>query len=220
MVMDDDVLEFNFEGVEPATFGVFTKLPKGEYNLQVVSCEKFYAKTSANDKTPDPNKPGLHFVFSITNHPTYEGIEQPFWQMLGKSNEKFLLNTLMCLIPEYDWKRNGIKIPMAAFVQKVVGRPCNGMIEWKINEYEGKRFIQNNLEALKPYDQGITQPVATEGNPPTLTDTSTSTVTKQASAGVSSSEVDSFLSDWPGGPAPATTPTSSVTDFGFGDEPF
>lgn len=218
MSMEDEVLVFDFEGVEPAVFGTFVSMPKGEYNLQCVSCEKFYAKakTGATKGEPDPNKPGLKFTFSINAHPTFTGVEISIWHMLAKENQKFLLNTLMCLIPEFDWQQNGIKIPISQLMQRVQGRPCNGTIDWEINVSNGKKYVNNKLQGLKPFDQGVTQPMPSEGNPPTVVNDAASPVTNQASSGVSPDEVNSFLNDWPGGTA---TPAASPGDT-FGLEPF
>lgn len=218
---DDLVLELNFEGIEPASFGVFKKLPRGDYNVQVVSCQKFYAKDKTT-KEPDPNKPGLHFVFSVTNHPDYEGTELGYWQMLGKENYPFLLNTLQCLIPEMNWQQNGIKVPLSQLILKVQGRPCNAYVDWEINAKDGKRYVNNTLKGLKPFDQSIKQPVATEGDPPIITNNAdTSPVAQQAAGGVSREEAEAFLSSLPGQETPTVpAPAPPASDNFFGDEPF
>lgn len=215
--MSDEVFEFDFEGVEPASFGARQKLPKGDYCLQVQSVEKFFAKT---DGSPDPNKPGLHFTFAITNHPSFEGQEIEFWQMLGKKNEQFLLNTLECLVPEFNWRQNGIKIPMSQLFQKLTGRPCNGFIDWEISSYNNRRFVQNSLKGLKKFDPSIQPTMPTEGNPPILTQEQTSPTMQQAASGVSESEVNEFLGNWPGGtPTGNSDPAPSDTG-NFFSEPF
>jgi hypothetical protein len=217
---DDLVLELNFAGIEPATWGVYKKLPKGEYNVQVVSCEKFYAKDKTT-KEPDPNKPGLHFVFSVTNHPEYEGTELHYYQMLGKENYKFLLNTLMCLIPEMNWQQDGIKVPLSQLIAKVQGRPSNAFVDWEINAKDNKRYVNNVLQGLKPYDPSIKQPVAKEGDPPIIVNDAGSPVAQQAVGGVSREEAEAFLSSLPGQETPAAAPSSApATSNFFGDEPF
>src|SRR5260221_14220347 len=111
MAMEDEVLEFNFEGVTPVVAGSFVAMPRGEYTLQCIGVSKFYAKNKEgpNKGEPNPNKPGLHFSFLVTMHPTFEGKEMGLWHMLGESNMKFLLNTLMVLVPGFDWNKNGLK---------------------------------------------------------------------------------------------------------------
>lgn len=214
---DPNVFEFDFEGVEPAVFGFKQKLPYGDYCLQVSSVDKFFAKT---DGSPDPNKPGLHFVFTITNHPMFEGQELPFWQMLGKKNEQYLLNTLECLVPEFNWRQNGIKIPISQLFQKLIGRPCNGYVSAKPDTYEGRTFIANKLEGLKKFDPSIPPTMPTEGNPPVLTQTQSSPTAQQAASGVSESEVNEFLGNWPGAtPQGSSTPAPSDTG-NFFSEPF
>lgn len=207
---DDELLEFNFGGVEPAVVGTYVTLPKGEYTMQCLSAEKCTSKT---------NKPMLKFVFAITNHPAYEGYSgngTTIWHLLEKENAKFLLNSLMCLIPEKPWQQDGIKVPLSTLLQQVQGRPVNGIIDWKVDTYEGKDIVKNDLKGLKPYDASITPPVASEGNPPVLTKTSASETKQAASAGVPASEVNEFLSNFPGGTA---TPAATLaSDFGL--EPF
>jgi hypothetical protein len=103
-----------------------------------------------------------------------------------------------------------------------MNKPVNGIINWSINAgtgaNAGKKYVNNDIQGLKIYDTSITQPVATEGNPPVIdnSNSSVSPAAQQAAAGVPASEVQSFLdSAWPG----ATAPTSSgSTDFGM--EPF
>jgi hypothetical protein len=218
---DDETIEFNFEGVEPAVFGAFVVMPKGEYNLQCTGLRKYYKGDKGGTIQGDINQPGLEFTMTVSVHGIYEGKEFKLYHPFKSENEKFLLNTLMCLLPDFDWQRNGLKIPLSALIERAVGRPANGLISWKVETYtkEGetkpRTIVKNELNSLKPFDQSITQPVATEGNPPILTSTEPSAIAQQAAAGVSPDEVNSFLNEWPGGsPAPAA-PAS-----GFGDEPF
>jgi hypothetical protein len=222
MMSDDDILEFNFEGVEPATGSGWAAMPKGEYNLQCVGAEKFYAKAKngPNKGQPDPNRPGLRFNFVVTDHPVFTGTERSIWHVFPAADKpddwKYILNTLMCLIPEFDWQKNGIKIPMSALFQQVQNRPVNGMISWEVNVKDGKKYVNNSLDGLRKYDPSITQPVATENNPPVFDNSSVSPAAQQAAAGVPASEVQSFLdSAWPGATAPAA---SGSADFGM--EPF
>jgi hypothetical protein len=219
---DDDILEFDFEGVDPAVFGDWLALPKGEYNLQCVGAKKFL--TGESKGTPDPTKPNLAFKFVVINHPEYSGRElNELNHSLGEKGRPFLLNTLMCLIPEIDWQGGALKqIRLSELIAKVNGRPVNGTISWSINngtgDNAGKKYVNNDIQGLKMYDASIPQPVATEGNPPVIDNrnSSVSPTAQQAAAGVPASEVQSFLDNaWPGATAPAT---SGSTDFGM--EPF
>lgn len=222
MMADDDILEFDFEGVEPATFGDWRALPKGEYNLQCIGAKKFFTGESAGK--PDTSKPNLAFKFVVINHPEYTGRElKELNHSLGEKSRQFLLNTLMCLIPEIDWQGGALKqIKLSELIAKVSGRPVNGTINWSINmgtgDNAGKKYVNNDIQGLKKYDESITQPVATEGNPPAPDNSSSVSPAAQAAAsGVPANEVQSFLdSAWPGG---ATAPAASgSTDFGL--EPF
>lgn len=220
----NEVLDFDFVGVEPATFGDFRALPKGEYQLQCVGCTKYY--TGESKGNPDPNKPNLLFDFRVINHPEYDGSEfigagNGLSHSLLPASKGFLLNTLMALVPEKDWQQ-GIKMPLSELISLVKGRPVNGVIDWEINagsgKHTGKRFVNNRIKSLKPYDATIPPPKATEGNPPVISNNAanTSPVAQQAAAGVPQSEVDSFLSSIPGDAGTPATQSSSGFDF----EPF
>lgn len=211
---DDDILDLNFAGLEPAIPGAWATLPKGEYQLQCVGAKKFL--TGENQNKPDPSKPNLEFTMMIINHPNadYVGTEWKLYHSLGNNewSRKFLLNSLMCLIPEVDWQKGGMQIPLSALVQKIQGRTSNGLIEWEINERDGKKYVNNKLKALKKYDPTVAPPVATEGNPPTVVNNEPSPTARQATAGVSQDEVNSFLGEWPGGPAPAAVASNNTED--------
>lgn len=211
---DDDILDFNFAGVEPAIPGAWTTLPKGEYQLQCNGARRFF--TGEGRGEPDSNKPNLEFSFIVINHPNtdYVGTEHKLFNSLSNNEwtRKFLLNTLMCLMPEIDWQKGGMQVPMSQLIQKVQGRMVNGLIEWEVSEKDGKKYVNNKLKALKKYDPTVAPPVATEGNPPSVVNTESSAVVKQANAGVSQDEVNSFLGEWPGGPAPAAVAANSTED--------
>lgn len=228
--MEDEVLNFNFGDVEPATFGSFVAMPKGEYNLQCTSVEKFYAKSKQTGQ-PDPSKPGLRFNFIVTNHPVHTGVERSLWHVFpqtdNKDDWKYLLNTLMCLIPDENWQRDGIQMPLSKLFSLAQGRPVNGSIDWEINTVtkDGvtNKYVNNKLQGLKKFDPGITQPTATEGNPPILTNDTASPTAQAASAGVSQAEVQGFLNEWPGATSEtssSTTPAPSTGASDFGLEPF
>lgn len=221
MMSDDDILEFDFEGVEPATFGDWQALPKGEYNLQCIGAKKFL--TGESKGTPDPSKPNLAFKFVVINHPEFTGRElKELNHSLGEKGRPFLLNTLMCLIPEIDWQGGALKqVRLSELIVKVTDRPVNATITWSINagtgENAGKKYVNNDIQGLKQYDASITQPVATEGNPPVIDNrnSSVSPAAQAAASGVPANEVQSFLdSAWPG----ATDPAVGAQDFGL--EPF
>jgi hypothetical protein len=126
----------------------------------------------------------------------------------------------MALIPEFPWQQGGIKVPISQLMQKVQGRPCNGLIEWEINTKNDRKYVNNNLTSIKPFDQGITQPVVTEGNPPTVVNDTPSAISQQAASGVTQSEVNEFLNQWPGGEATASTTPAPSDSSNFFDEPF
>jgi len=223
MSSDDEVLEFDFEGVNPAVFTSFVAMPKGEYNLQCIGLRKYFKGDEGGKKDGDTDKPGLEFTFSVTTHPSFSGRELKIWHPFGESSRQFLLNTLMCVIPGPDWQQNGIKVPISQLKEQAAGRPCNGLVDWEIttgtNKNVGKRFVNSSLKSLKPFDPSITQPVATEGNPPVIdnSQSSVSATTQAAASGVPSDEVNAFLNSIPGSSPTTNTPATggSVLDFGF-----
>ena len=210
---DDDILEFDFEGVDPAVSGGRIALPRGEYNLQCTALRKYLKGDKGGTQQGDPNNPGLAFTFVVNNHPEFTGQEFKLYHPLGEKTRPFLLNTLMCLIPDKPWQSSGIKVPLSALIQQAVGRPCNGLIDWEINvsKETDRKYVNNNLTSLKAYDPTIIPPVATEGNPPTVVNDSPSALSQKAASGVSKEEVNEFLSGWdqsstagtPAAPAPA-----------------
>jgi len=220
---DDEVLEFDFEGVEPAIFGNWRAIPKGEYNLQCIGAKKFYTGEAAGK--PDTSKPNLAFKFVVTNHPEYTGRGlRELNHSLGEKSRSFLLNTLMCLVPEVDWQGGGLKqMKLSELIQMVQNRPVNGTVNWCIDigtgQHAGKKFVNNELQGLKVFNADIEQPVATEGNPPVIDNrnSAVSPTAQAAAAGVSQDEVASFLNSGPFGGAPEAAPAS--TGFG-GLEPF
>lgn len=224
---DDEILEFNFAGVQPATWGEFRALPRGEYQLQCVECTKYY--TGESKGKADPSKPNLLFGFRVINHPDYENSEFLGFKGLSHSlladSSKFLLNSLMCLIPEVDWDKNGIKIPLSQLMEKVKGATVNAVIDWEINNGTGdnanKRYVNNKIKALKKYDPTVPPPKATEGNPPIISNSNgASPIAQQAMAGVPADEVNSFLNDWPGGTPQPAAAVPAPSESNFFDEPF
>jgi len=218
MVTDpNEVLEFDFEGVEPATFSGRVAMPKGEYNLQCTAIRKYFKGDKGGTVPGQQDKPGLEFTFAVNNHPDYTGQEFKIWHPLSQEAKPFLLNTLTCLIPEFNWQANGIRVPLSQLIEKGRGRPCNGYIEWEINvsEKDDRKYVNNRLQNVKPFDQSITQPMPTEGNPPTVVNESASQITKQAASGVSKEEVNQFLGQWDqstGTPAPAPSESNFFND--------
>lgn len=217
---DDELLEFNFEGVDPAAFGGRVAMPKGEYNLQCTALRKYYKGDKGGTQQGDNNHPGLEFTFAINNHPMFTGQELKLWHPMAESNKQFLLNTLMAVIPGPDWQKDGIKIPLSGLIQQAVGRPCNGLIDWEINVKDDQKYVNNKLQSVKPFDQGISQPMPTEGNPPVIIRSESSAISRQAAGGVSKEEVNEFLGGWDQSSSgtPAATPPSDSGN--FFDEPF
>jgi hypothetical protein len=214
---DDEILDFDFAGIEPAMPGVFIALPKGEYQVQCVSAKKYFTGESRGN--PDTSKPNLEFMLSIINHPNYNGRELRLSHSLGESSRQFLLNTLMCLIPEADWQQAGLKIKLGELIQKLIGRTANGLVDWEITKSQksGYDIVVNNLVGLKRFDATVPPPMPSEGNPPIISRGSSTPVAKQAAQGVvSQNEVANFLNEWPGGDSKPAQPTATPsTDFGF-----
>jgi hypothetical protein len=177
---------------------------------------KYHKGDKGGTEQGDPSNPGLEFTLVITGHPTYEGKEMKLYHPLAKTNEQFLLNTLMCLVPDKPWQQNGIKVPLSELTRAVVGRPVNGLVDWKIEQgYKDstKKFVKNELTSLKKFDGSITQPMPTEGNPPVIINEPASGITQQAAGGVSPGEVNEFLNQWPGGTPSASTPAPAEGNF-------
>jgi len=217
----NEVLNFDFGDVEPAAPGMFVLIPSGEYQVQCIGGRKYFTGETS-EKAGDPNKPNLEFKFSIINHPLYEGMELKLSHSLGSSSRQFLLNTLMCLIPDKPWQQSGIQIPLGALLQAIQGRTTNSIVfHDDFKGKEGNTVYIAKIKGLKKFDPTVPAPMPTDTNPPRymLEKNPTSPVQQQAAQGVvSPEETQQFINQWPGGsPPPAAPPSTQGTaiDFGF-----
>lgn len=222
----NEVISFDFEGVDPAEPGLFVLLPSGEYNMQCTGARKYFTGESKGE--PDSTKPNLEFTFQIINHPQYAGIETKFSHSLLPAGRQFLLNTLMCLMPEKNWQQNGIKVPLGQLVQALQGKTCNAVtFHDDFKGKDGRTVYIWKIKGLKKFDPTVPPPVVTDTNPPKYMlepQAPPSPVAQQAAAGVASqADVQQFMQDWPGG-TPSGQPTASApsqqapADFGL--DPF
>ncbi len=219
----NEVISFDFADAEPAAPGAFILIPSGEYQLQCNGARKYFTGEGKNQ--PDSTKPNIEFQFTIINHPDYQGQEMKLSHSLLPASRNFLLNTLMCLIPNKDWKQDGIKVPLGQLIQAVTGRPTNGVVYHDdFTGKDGTTVYLAKLKGLLPYDPTKPPPQVTDTNPPKymLERNPAGPTQQQAASGVvSPQETQEFMNQWPGGqpPAPATSPQQGTADFGF-DEPF
>jgi hypothetical protein len=217
----EEMLDFDFVGVEPATSG-FTTLPAGEYNVQCVAAKKYYtgeAKALAEGRPIDTSKPNLEFSLIVINHPDFNNEELRLSHSLGEKSRPFLLNTLMCLIPEVNWQQGGLKYKLGDLIRMLVGKTANATVDNEIAKSmsTGNDYVRHTVKALKKYDPTVPPPKVTENNPPRIQKGNASP-TQQAAAGgvVSPEETANFLNQWPGGTTPAPAPTEGTAiDFGF-----
>jgi len=216
----NEVISFDFAGIDPAEPGVFMLLPSGEYNMQCVGARKYYTGESKNE--PDSTKPNLEFTLQIINHPQYTGIETKLSHSLLPAGRQFLLNTLMCLIPEKNWQQDGIKVPLGQLVDALRGKTCNAVtFHDDFKGKDGRTVYVWKVKGLKKFDPTIVPPVVTDTNPPKYMlepQPPASPTTQQAAAGVANpDDVQQFMQDWPGGTPSAAAPSQPPADFGLGD---
>lgn len=220
----NEVIGFDFAGIDPAEPGVSILLPSGIYNVQCIGLRKYFTGESKNE--PDSTKPNLEFKFQVINHPNYTGIETKLSHSLLPAGKQFLLQTLMCLLPEKNWQQDGIKVPLGQLAQAIQGKTANAVtFHDDFKGKDGSTVYIWKIKGLKPFDPTIVQPMPDENNPPKymLEKQPPSPVAAQAAQGVATqADVQQFMQDWPGGtPSAPTTPSPSQqapSDFGL--DPF
>lgn len=217
----NEVITFDFGDVEPAEPGMYALIPSGEYQVQCVGARKYF--TGENTDTPKLDKPNIEFKFTIISHPLYEGTELKLSHSLSHQGSRpFLLNTLMCLIPDKPWQQSGIQIPIGALIQGVQGRTTNAIVfHDDFKGKEGNTVYIAKIKGLKKFDPTVAAPMPSETNPPQymLQKSPPTPLQQQAAQGVvSPEETQQFINQWPGGSPPPAQPTPSggtAIDFGF-----
>ncbi len=218
----NEVINFDFAGVDPAEPGVSFLLPSGEYNVQCVGARKYFTGESQNK--PDSTKPNIEFMFQVINHPQYTGIETKLSHSLLPASRQFLLNTLMCLIPEKNWQQDGIKVPLGQLIEALKGKTANAVtFHDDFRGKDGRTVYIWKIKGLKKFDPTVPSPILTDTNPPKYMlepQAPPSAVAQQAAQGVANpADVQQFMQDWPGGTPSAPAPSTPPADFGL-DEPF
>lgn len=223
--MTDEVINFNFGDVEPATPSMFTLIPSGEYQFQCVGLRKYNTGEAKDPKgVGDVSKPNLEFKLQIINHTMYQGTELKLSHSVTDPKSRgFLLNTLLCLMPGPNWQRDGIQIPLSQLIQQVQGKTTNGVVfHDSFKGTDGDTVYVAKIKGLKNFDPTVPPPMPTEDNPPKymLEKRPAPAIQQQAAHGVSEADKANFLNQWPGGTAPVPAPASagnseSVLDFGF-----